>query len=307
MPAFVGVIDTVAGLAIAAGADVLSRPAVSSRQAPSAVARPSQADPFLHLHRLRAGDPHRGVLRARRAAPVLQLQLVPGADRSRDRSTNVCGSRRPAPRWRFSGTADGTFGGTLGRMQAGLQSQFPGSSIAVVPAARTCPQAGNSRLSPLSSQESSRNSELRVKGSELVAGPWSHVEPPASVPAWIGCEGFEGLLAASHHEPSGDVTRMFVRGVAFPDSPMPGYAVIVDLPDITDRVRRNTGVRRAERCGTQAWTGTRRSRSRAVAGEGASVAGATPAAPQGQLGSVTLLDIAIGPAVSQARCSSTRD
>ena len=35
---------------------------------------------------------------------------------------------------------------------------------------------------------------------------------------------------------------MFVRGVAFPDSPMPGYAVVVDLPDISDRLRRNTGV-----------------------------------------------------------------
>ena len=35
---------------------------------------------------------------------------------------------------------------------------------------------------------------------------------------------------------------MFVRGVAFPDSPMPGYAVVIDLPDISDRLRRNTGV-----------------------------------------------------------------
>ena len=62
---------------------VLSHSAVPARQATAAVARPPQADPLVHLHRGRPGDPDRGVLPARRAAAVLQLQLVPGADGDR--------------------------------------------------------------------------------------------------------------------------------------------------------------------------------------------------------------------------------
>lgn len=128
--------------------------------------------------------------------------------------------------------------GTLGRIQASLQSEFPGFSIAVVPVARSCaPQP-----STLNSQVSSSNSGLKVDRSEWVAGPWAHIDPPTSVPGWIGCEGFAGLLASSRHEPSGDVTAIFMRGVAFSDSAVPGYAVIVDLPDTAGRLRRNTGV-----------------------------------------------------------------
>jgi sigma-B regulation protein RsbU (phosphoserine phosphatase) len=132
---------------------------------------------------------------------------------------------------------DRTLQDTLGRMQAGLQSEFPGVSIAVVPVTRACGSA--SRFRPEVPQKSS---ELRGAASERRAGPWTHLDPPASVPAWIGCEGFAGLLASSRRESSGEVAAMFVRGVAFPDSPMPGYAVVIDLPDISDRLRRNTGV-----------------------------------------------------------------
>jgi phosphoserine phosphatase RsbU/P len=135
---------------------------------------------------------------------------------------------------------DRTLQSVLGRIQTGLQSEFPGVSVAVVPVALACPQ--NSPRSTLKSEVSPIASELRLETSALRAGPWAHLDPPASVPAWIGCEGFAGLLASSHREPSGDVAAMFVRGVAFPDSPMPGYAVVVDLPDISDRLRRNTGV-----------------------------------------------------------------
>ena len=128
--------------------------------------------------------------------------------------------------------------GTLDRLQRGLESEFPGSSAAVVPDHRACaPQ-----LSTLNSEVSPTTSELRLERSGVRAGPWLHVDPPTSVSAWIGCEGFAGLLASSRHEPSGDVTEMFMRGVAFPDAPVPGYAVIVDLPGIADRLRRNTGV-----------------------------------------------------------------
>ena len=123
---------------------------------------------------------------------------------------------------------------TLNRLQGGLQTEFPGASAAVVPVARACA----SRPSDPKSSASASRAQI----SELRAGPWMHVDPPTSVPTWIGCEGFAGLLAFSHSETSRDVTEMFVRGAGFPDSAMPGYAVIVDLPDIADALRRNTGV-----------------------------------------------------------------
>ncbi len=79
-PSFLAVVDTVAGLAVAAGAAYFLFRLVRARQAAAAVARPPEADPLLHLHRLRAGHPDRRVLPAVRPAAVLQLQLVPRAD-----------------------------------------------------------------------------------------------------------------------------------------------------------------------------------------------------------------------------------
>jgi phosphoserine phosphatase RsbU/P len=133
------------------------------------------------------------------------------------------------------GGRDGS--GTLNRLLSRLQPEFPGASAAIVPADRTCtpPPALNSQLP-------ANTSDLRVGSSMLVAGPWAHVSAPRSVPRWIGCDGFSGLLASSRHGPSGDVTEMFARGVAFSGAEHPGYAVVVDLPDATDRVRRNAGV-----------------------------------------------------------------
>ena len=82
----------------------------------------------------------------------------------------------------------------------------------------------------------------------VTAGPWSHVDPPRGVPAWIGCSGYSGVFAYSHKKMSaGDDadTHLLVRSVAFPDTPRPGYAVVVDLV-VNDRVRqelrRDTGV-----------------------------------------------------------------
>jgi len=181
---------------------------------------------------------------------------------------------------------DRTLPGTLGRIQTSLQPEFPGVSIAVVPAARACPQ----------NSQPSRNSASRLEASELPglrAGPWTHLDPPASVPAWINCEGFAGLLAFSHDEPSGDVTEMFVRGVAFPDSSMPGYAVIVDLPDITDRLRRNIGVelRSVSTVGVTGRTAKPlEGRSGELRGAGDGPAPAGPRAQSGLLSWVTFLD-----------------
>jgi serine phosphatase RsbU (regulator of sigma subunit) len=88
----------------------------------------------------------------------------------------------------------------------------------------------------------------------VVAGAWSHVEPPSRLPGWIDCSGFSGTLAytSQRADPAGagdragrSETHILVRAAAFPDSPRPGYAVIVDVPaneSIRQRLRRETGV-----------------------------------------------------------------
>jgi serine phosphatase RsbU (regulator of sigma subunit) len=186
------------------------------------------------------------------------------------------------------------------RKQANGASQYEGLSIAVVPAGRSCasrsPAAGDSRVQPpgLSVPDSSGripdstiqiptsqspipNSRFPVPNSpsaipnskspipnSLTVGPWAHVQPPAAIPAWIGCDGFSGLMAYSHPhritplqasrgadgQTAGSAkdhedTHMFVRAAAYPDSANPGYAVVVDLvvgDQSKQRLRRETGV-----------------------------------------------------------------
>lgn len=237
VPAFVGVIDTVAGLAIAAGAAyfLIQLFLLAKRRLLWRVRRK------LILSYIFIGFVPAILIVAFFVLGALLLffnfssYLVQAEVRSLDDRVRLAATSAALEIQRDGGR---DARGRLNRLQSGLRSEFPGASAAVVPAGRTCP----SQLSTLNSQISSSTSELKVESSELVSGPWTHVDPPASVPAWIGCEGFAGLLASSHHAPSGDVTKMFVRGVAFPDSPKPGYAVIVDLPDISGRLRRNIGV-----------------------------------------------------------------
>jgi phosphoserine phosphatase RsbU/P len=117
-------------------------------------------------------------------------------------------------------------------------------SIAVLPVAGCTKKAeGGSQTSEANLQ----TSDFKLHSS-VTAGPWSHIEPPRGVPAWIGCSGYAGIFAYSHKKMSaGDDadTHLLVRSVAFPDTPRPGYAVIVDLV-VNDRVRqelrRDTGV-----------------------------------------------------------------
>jgi sigma-B regulation protein RsbU (phosphoserine phosphatase) len=134
----------------------------------------------------------------------------------------------------------------IARRQANAAAEFAGVSIAVVRLNRACADTASPGL------------PAAAVGAASVAGPWSHAEPPATLPAWIECPGFAGVLAYSTLRPATQadaaagtraedppVTHVLVRAVAFPDSPRPGYAVIVDLPvnePLTQKVRRETGV-----------------------------------------------------------------
>jgi len=122
----------------------------------------------------------------------------------------------------------------LALRQANAAREYPEVSMAVVPLNRACgPQ------------------EFRMQSAEfriLKAGPWSHVDPPTTLPSWIPCDGFTGVLAYSHRRtvdsPAED-THLMVRSVAFPDAPRSGYAVVVDLlvnDAIRQQLRKDTGV-----------------------------------------------------------------
>ena len=132
--------------------------------------------------------------------------------------------------------------GVLARRLASIATQYPDASLAVVPTDRVCEAVGNSdsRLKISDSAEAKPRDVITV-------GAWSHVAPPRSIPSWITCAGFSGVLAYEHPRPSpNDVdTHLLVRGVAFPDGAHPSFAVIADLL-VNDAVRqqlhRETGV-----------------------------------------------------------------
>jgi sigma-B regulation protein RsbU (phosphoserine phosphatase) len=121
------------------------------------------------------------------------------------------------------------------RRQSNADAEFPGLSVAVVPVARTC-GAGPA------------SADATTLPSEIAAGPWAHVPPPTSLPAWIKCDGFAGVLAYSH-EPRASADLMdgiVIRAVAFPDVPRPSFAVVYDVPvgtAVKDRLRAETGVK----------------------------------------------------------------
>ncbi len=132
--------------------------------------------------------------------------------------------------------------GVVARRQQNGAARLPGLSMAVVPFARTCDEnGGKGGTEPARSVPNDPN-QSRV----ATSGPWSHVRPPADVPPWIGCSGFGGVLAYQHPTDRADTeVHLLVRGVGFPDEAHPGYAVIVDFPvtgEVRRRLRQETGV-----------------------------------------------------------------
>src|SRR5262249_26806559 len=71
----------------------------------------------------------------------------------------------------------------LARRQAGQAATYPGISFVLVPITREC-----------------QGSESRIPGEfrTVKAGPWAHVDPPPSIPAWIGCVPYSGVFAYTH-------------------------------------------------------------------------------------------------------------
>ena len=137
----------------------------------------------------------------------------------------------------------------LARRQAAAERDIPGVSMAVLRLARPCgdggPAPGDLPAAPTASDQ-------------LIAtsGRWAHVEPPRSIPSWLGdCSGFSGLVpygVSAADAPGDDRVNagsggigLVARSVSFSNGPMPTYAVIVDVAiDSTfeERLRSETGV-----------------------------------------------------------------
>jgi serine phosphatase RsbU (regulator of sigma subunit) len=86
------------------------------------------------------------------------------------------------------------------------------------------------------------------------AGAWGHLDPPTTLPKWVGCDGFGGLIAYNAPAKAGQTaeqeqTRLVMRAVALPEVPSPTWAVILDMPlttTIEQRIQQETGIRVGE-------------------------------------------------------------
>lgn len=133
---------------------------------------------------------------------------------------------------------------TLTRRQAGIETRYPFVSLSVVPVSgRRCPvEPARATRAPLSLPATL----------PVTAGPWGHLDAPASLPAWVTCDGFAGLVAYSVLPTVDDPqphTRLVMRAVALPDVPEPSWAVVLDMPlsrVVEERITEETGIRIGE-------------------------------------------------------------
>jgi sigma-B regulation protein RsbU (phosphoserine phosphatase) len=102
---------------------------------------------------------------------------------------------------------------TLARRQKAAEARYPMVSYAVVPAPPGCATGTNRPPLP-----------------RAVAGPWSHMAPPTSIPAWVECLDVGSLTTSD-----GDPASLVVRAVAWTEGSR--NAVVVDVP-VGDGLRR---------------------------------------------------------------------
>jgi sigma-B regulation protein RsbU (phosphoserine phosphatase) len=134
----------------------------------------------------------------------------------------------------------------LERRQSSTETRYPFVSIAVVPVSGlTC------KVAPAQAARLPRSLPAPLP---VAAGAWGHLAPPASLPKWVGCDGFSGLVAynaapsASRSDQPAQ-TRLVMRAVALPEVPNPTWAVVLDLPmstTIEQRIQQETGISMGE-------------------------------------------------------------
>ena len=143
-----------------------------------------------------------------------------------------------------SGTPD-QIAEALERRQASTETRYPFVSLAVIPV--------KDLACKVSASNPTRAPRALPATLPIVAGPWGHLPPPTTLPKWLGCDGFAGIIA--YNAPSGNAegakesTRLVMRAVALPEVPAPAWALVLDMPMSTvieSRIRQETGIRLGE-------------------------------------------------------------
>jgi len=143
-----------------------------------------------------------------------------------------------------SATAEAV-GEALERRQSSTETRYPYLSLAVVPVSGlTC---------TVEAPGAARIPTTLPATLPIAAGPWLHLDVPATLPSWVPCDGFAGIVAfdVPASGASGDEggTRLAMRAVALPEVTNPTWAVVLDLPlstVIEQRILTETGIRMGE-------------------------------------------------------------
>lgn len=135
---------------------------------------------------------------------------------------------------------------TLERREASMSTRYPFLSMVVVPVSNlTC------KVEPA---QAARIPKTLPATLPVTAGSWGHLPAPTTLPKWIGCDGFSGLVAYNAPPNHKDLaqreqTRLVMRAVALPEVANPTWAVILDMPmslAIEQRIQDETGIRLGE-------------------------------------------------------------
>ncbi|MGZ8255820.1 MAG: hypothetical protein ACXWVT_13285, partial [Burkholderiaceae bacterium] len=134
----------------------------------------------------------------------------------------------------------------LDRREAVIEPRYPFLSLAVVPVSNL-----SCKVEP---SQASRVPRSLPAPLPKTAGGWAHLPAPTSLPKWVGCDGFGGLIAYNTPPIPGqaearEMTRLVMRAVALPEVPNPTWAVVLDMPlstAIEQRIQQETGIRMAE-------------------------------------------------------------
>jgi sigma-B regulation protein RsbU (phosphoserine phosphatase) len=104
----------------------------------------------------------------------------------------------------------------LQRRQESIEREFQDASLAVVQLDRPCAQAAP--------DQPSSSGPLRQVAT---AGLWAHMDPPVEIPSWITCDGFTGFLG--YRSDDGEL-HLLMRAVRFTSPRLPALGVVVDVP-----------------------------------------------------------------------------
>jgi serine phosphatase RsbU (regulator of sigma subunit) len=134
----------------------------------------------------------------------------------------------------------------LERRQSSTETRYPFLSLAVVPVdGLTC---------KVEASRAARIPRTLPAALPIKAGPWTHLAVPTTLPTWVPCDGFAGIIAfdvppSVDTPPKEGGTRLVMRAVALPEVSNPNWAVILDMPlslTIEQRILDETGIRMGE-------------------------------------------------------------